>query len=325
MVLQVNAVEESARGANQDVPRRARENGCGKHSMAKSETPVAAENSRAKRLVAIVTPLYQLPLAEDDKVSLHHLREYLGEFDRFLVGPEKLLRDLAGAGEFCGFTLRTFPERFFKSVQDYSRLMVTEEFYRAFSDYEYILIYQLDCLVFSKNLEEWCRQGWDYVGAPLFKDYRDDPSAGPWLVGNGGFSLRRVASALAVLTSRRPLDDPKERGQMTKWFRSVPFLRRMLVATRTFLLERGFHNTVDWFVRELERHPDIYFQEDLFWASQARRLAPDFTIATPEQALGFSFEMAPRYCYQANSNRLPFGCHAWAKYDRAFWEPFLLK
>ena len=40
-----------------------------------------------------------------------------------------------------------------------------EKFYRAFADYEYILIYQLDCLVFASSLEEWCGKGWDYVGS----------------------------------------------------------------------------------------------------------------------------------------------------------------
>ena len=323
MTLQGNAVEASACGENQDVPRRARENGRGEHPMAKSETAVAAENSRAKRLVAIVTPLYQLPLAEDDKVSLHHLREYLGEFDRFLVGPEKLLRDLAGAGEFCGFTLRIFPDRFFKSVQDYSRLMVTEEFYRAFSDYEYILIYQLDCLVFSQDLEDWCHRGWDYIGAPWFKDHGENTAEGFWAVGNGGLSLRNVASALNVLTSTQLVDDPKVRGRKTQGFGSMPRLRNLLIALRTFLLGRGYHNHVRWLIREYEKHPK--FHEDLFWAFGARRVMPDFKTPTPQQAVAFSFEMAPRYCFEANSSRLPFGCHAWAKYDRAFWEPFLLK
>jgi hypothetical protein len=325
MLPRSNVVEASAIAADRGAPQRIGEVSRGKLSMAKGEPRRLTTSTQPRRLVAIVTPLYRLPLAEDEKVSMRHLREYLGQYDKFLVGPEELLHKTSEEGEYSDFALRAFPGRYFESVQGYSRLLVTEDFYRAFSEYEYILIYQLDCLVFSKDLEVWCRQGWDYVGAPLFKDYRDDPTAGPWVVGNGGLSLRRVASAREVLASRRLLDDPKERGAKTQRFSSAPFLRRTLVAVRTFLLERGFHNTVGWFVRELEKHPDIYFQEDLFWALRASRLMPEFNIAPPEQALGFSFEMAPRYCYQANSGRLPFGCHAWAKHDREFWEPFLLK
>jgi len=35
-------------------------------------------------------------------------------------------------------------------------------------------------------------------------------------------------------------------------------------------------------------------------------------------------EMAQRYCSGQNANRLPFGCHAWTRYDRDFREPYLL-
>jgi hypothetical protein len=67
-----------------------------------------------------------------------------------------------------------------------------------------------------------------------------------------------------------------------------------------------------------------YYHEDYFWAYEAGRYVKEFRIPQPSEALDFSFETAPRYCLAANSGRMPFGCHAWTKYDRAFWEPFLL-
>jgi Protein of unknown function (DUF5672) len=282
-----------------------------------------SQGPQVKRQVAVVTPLYRIPLAADEEISMRHLREYLGRFDRFLIGPSEVLGSERVAKGYADFTLRAFPERYFTGTQGYSQLLVMEEFYRAFAEYEFVLIYQLDCLVFSSNLEEWCRAGWDYIGAPWFNHYQENPTDGFWAVGNGGLSLRRVARALDVLTSKRLLDDPKVRGPQTERFHSVPQLRRVLVALRTLLLEHGYHNTVRWLVQDLGKYPN--FHEDLFWAFHARRIVPDFNIATPQQALGFSFEMAPRYCFKANSERLPFGCHAWAKYDREFWKPFLLK
>src|SRR5262249_6498057 len=105
-------------------------------------------------------------------------------------------------------------------------------------------------------------------------------------VGNGGLSLRKVESALAVLTSpKRRLDD------------------RLL---REFLEDPGSH-------------------EDIFWSFGAPQLVDSFRIPTPRQALEFSFEMAPRYCFHENAGRLPFGCHGWTAWEREFWEPFLLK
>src|SRR5450755_6762 len=96
------------------------------------------KGNRGTRLVAIVTPLYRFPLTPDEEISIRHLRHYLGRFDRYAIGPKTLPPDLAD------FRLKRFPQRFFKNILSYSNLLVTKEFYRAFADYEYILIYQTD-------------------------------------------------------------------------------------------------------------------------------------------------------------------------------------
>ena len=33
-----------------------------------------------------------------------------------------------------------------------------------------------------------------------------------------------------------------------------------------------------------------------------------------------SFETEPRICFKRNKYRLPFACHAWARYDLEFWK-----
>lgn len=63
-------------------------------------------------------------------------------------------------------------------------------------------------------------------------------------------------------------------------------------------------------------------QEDLFWASCS---SEQFKVAPLEIALQFSFEQDVRQCFQRNKNRLPFGCHAWEKYDFDFWRPIFEK
>jgi Protein of unknown function (DUF5672) len=274
------------------------------------------KSSRERRLVAIVTPLYRFPLTTDEEISIRHLRHYLGRFDRYVIGPKML------PPEFADFSLKRFPQRFFESVLSYSKLLVAKEFYRAFADYQYVLIYQTDCLVFSSDLEEWCRIGWDYVGAPWFKDFNSDPTAGMWAVGNGGLSLRKVSAALTVLTSTKwRMHDPKVLGSQTLRFGSIPQLRRLFIGLRTLLFRCGYHNNLRWLMREFNKNP---YHEDCFWAFEARKVIPDFMVPTPQQALAFSFEMAPRVCFEQNLRKLPFGCHGWLKYDREFWEPYLL-
>jgi len=273
-------------------------------------------STRPGKLVAIVTPQHRFPLTPEEEISLRHLREYLGKVDRYIIGTQKLPKEMSD------FELRRFPAKFFGSAVGYNRLLTTEQFYRAFADYKYILIYQLDCLVFSNALEEWCRKGWDYVGAPWLND-PNDPTKGFAGVGDGGLSLRNVASALAVLTSKQLLEDPMVRGSKTRLFRSTPKLKSAATTAKTVLHQYGFHNNVRWLIREQIKHPK--FHEDEFWAFDAPKVVTEFRIPSPHRALDFSFEIAPDYCLKENSGRMPFGCHGWAKYDRKFWEPFLLK
>jgi hypothetical protein len=39
----------------------------------------------------------------------------------------------------------------------------------------------------------------------------------------------------------------------------------------------------------------------------------------------FAFEAEPRRCFERIGGRLPFGAHRWQKFDRSFYEPYLLR
>jgi len=266
--------------------------------------------------VAIVVPHHRFPLSRDEEISLWHLRKHLSNFDRFLIGPPELPIG------YSDFRIRFFPSEFFRSERGYNSLLLSRKFYRAFRYYEFILIYQLDCLVFSGNLDCWCDKGWDYVGAPWFPAFAEDTSKGFLAVGNGGFSLRKVSSAIQVLESKVLAEDPVTRGQQLRWFRSRPFLREIACWLKTRLHARGYRNNVGFFVWMLCQDPSVH--EDLFWSFDAKRFLPGFRIPSPEEAVAFAFEPAPRYCYDVNGRKLPFGCHAWGRFDRAFWEEKIL-
>jgi len=262
-----------------------------------------------------------MPLSADEKISLRHLREYLGGFDRYIIGEQELPKELSD------FALRRFPAEYFTDRYGYNRLLLSAEFYRAFARYEYVLVYQLDCLVFGSNLEEWCEKEWDYVGAPWLKN-PDCPDEGFSAVGNGGLSLRRVDSALRVLRSRKLAMDPRVRGEQEGKSRVIferlssrSVLTRSMRGAKTLLHRTGYHNNARWLAQHFA---DLQDHEDTFWAFEAPRFA-SFRIPEPQEALAFAFEVAPRYCLKANSGLWPWGCHAWAKHDREFWEPMLLK
>lgn len=279
-----------------------------------------------KKLVAILVPVWDSAFSDDQLISLAHLEQYLAGYDRFLLKPRGL--DVNRRG----YRVREFPTRYFDSPETYNSLLKTRSFYEAFSEYEFILIYQLDCLVFRDELKEWCARDYDYVGAPWHKDLMRDKlwwSDGD-CVGNGGFSLRKVAGFLDFLTVYHNRRNRIERKLKSLWTRAqqivceehfLPGVVAMAKRKYSMLTQR-----VDKLVSGAVHEPPVSASaaEDIFFSVLIPKYLPRFRFAPPEVALRFSFEASPEFCYEKNSRQLPFGCHGWDYYNRKFWEPFLL-
>lgn len=262
--------------------------------------------------VAVVVPLSDRDeFLPEERVSLRHLFHHLGDYEIHFVAPPDRDPGLEGRD----YRVRRFDDRYFGSMEAHTRLLLSRRFYEAFDDYEYILMYHLDALVFSDRLREWCGAGYDFIGAPWLND-RSDPEKGFWRVGNGGFSLRRVSAFLDVLDSDRYREDPEEYWE--RCYGSRPWYVRLLNLPKKYLKRIRRLNGVEWDTARWHRN------EDHFWSLRAEHYDPEFRIAPVEEGLRFSFEVAPRYCYRQNDERLPFGCHAWPEYDPDFWEPYLI-
>jgi Protein of unknown function (DUF5672) len=270
---------------------------------------------RGKKTVAVVVPWYRrTTVTPDEEISFRHLEHFLGRHERFLIVPNGLTISLPG------FKMKPVPSRYFGSPQANTRLMLSRWFYQMFSEYNYILIYQSDALVLSDRLLEWCELDLDYVGAPFIR-CADTPLVNPPRVGNGGFSLRRVQSFLKVIDSKRYWVEPSQYWKEV--YASRPRPVRLLNLPRKWLkllvrFNGARREMAQWHLKDERRR-----NEDNFWSDEAVRYYPDFRIAAVETGLRFAFEVAPRHCYELNGRQLPFGAHAWPKYDRAFWEPYL--
>jgi hypothetical protein len=126
------------------------------------------------------------------------------------------------------------------------------------------------------------------------------------------FSLRNISSALRVLNTKvsSVVDytwDPKPRWWHWKRVRRVALLINWF---RRFLPEV----TVEEYLRKHFRGA-----EDIFWGKYASNLDPLFKVAPVDEALLFAFEADPAGSFEKTGRKLPFGCHAWARYDRSFW------
>jgi hypothetical protein len=267
--------------------------------------------------VAIVLPLSKRPgLTPDEEISLRHVDHFLGKYDKYFIAP----KGTSFSRE--GFDIMTLPKRYFGTPQAHTRLQLSEEFYTRFCGYKYILMHHLDALVLSDRLSEWCETDLDFVGAPWLP-CEDSPWVHQARVGNSGFALMKVESCLNVIRSRRPSVDPDE--DWRQFCGANPPHRRWLHLPRKYLRRLRVFNSVTWDARRWASRDDGTSGVDYFWSDRAVRYWPEFKIASVEQGLSFAFEAAPRLCFELNGRRLPFGCHAWPRYDRAFWEPHLLK
>lgn len=67
-------------------------------------------------------------------------------------------------------------------------------------------------------------------------------------------------------------------------------------------------------VKCFQRHEDLFFSYHNY---------NKFKVATVGVALQFSFETKVERCFRLNKKEIPFGCHAWERYNLEFWRPYI--
>lgn len=159
------------------------------------------KNKRVEKAVVVV-PVHTRSLNEYEKVTIKQIFSVLGKYPICFVLPQSFddisyLKKL----EKCEFFIEHFPDSFFSSAADYSRLCLEMDFYLRFSKYEYMLIHQLDAFVFEDKLTDFAGLGYDYIGAPLC----NDTYWKKYHVGNGGLSLRKVSSCIEMLKHKEEI------------------------------------------------------------------------------------------------------------------------
>lgn len=259
--------------------------------------------SMTNNQVVVVIPVYNTALSDNQMESLLRITYILKNYPITFVKPVDL--DISSlTAQFPQLNTESFENHFFKGIAGYNRLMLTHGFYKRFAAYKYMLIAQLDAYVFRDELEAWCDKDYDYIGAPwlvrplyhffLFRFcsylkrkycerfHKPNSQITQNKIGNGGFSLRKIASHLQVTQELEPLIE-----------------------------------------HYLSKKHHIY-HEDVFFAVEPNRNGLQFSYPTTIEALSFSFDKYPKWCYRLNHYRLPFGCHGWDKPKMySFWKYFI--
>ncbi|GAB2556826.1 DUF5672 family protein [Spirosoma areae] len=258
--------------------------------------------------VHVVLPVYKPELTDYERISLTQCLNVLNKYPIWLAAPHSL--DIS-AYQKIGPDLqaRRFDDAFFTDIQGYNRLMLSDEFYEAFSDQEYVLIHQLDAFVFQDDLTYWCGQNYDYIGAPWLRD-RDFTG---WL-DQLDFTVRqRVATWLNL--KKEDGITPREIINLNGVGNGGLTLRRVSAMLRCLKLFRRK-------ITEYERIHMHQYHEDVFWGIEVNRYWPRLRIPTYRKALHFSVEFFPDWAItHYNRGKLPFGCHAWDIHGTDYWRP----
>lgn len=232
--------------------------------------------------VAVLIPIYKPALSPLEEFSVTHSLSLIKERECVFVAPDGL--DVSYYQKhYPRLRFELFAPENFTSVESYSRLLLSPDFYRRFLAYEFILILQPDAILFRDDLDFWMDQGYDYIGAPWPEGieitlWRDDFQGERRQrirthVGNGGLSLRRVRSCLELINE--------------------------------------FPETYAAFVRS-GTNEDAYFS---LLATQSA----GFRIPEPIVASRFSMELGPEYYLSVNGHRIPMGSHGWSSIRPDIW------
>ena len=262
----------------------------------------------------VAIPAYKPEMTDTEKCVLQQCVRVLGKKrDIVLFVPESLdcKAYLAVAPEA---RILRFPDACFNGISAYSNLLLTPDFYRRFSEYEYMLLFQLDGWVFRDELDLWCAKGYEYIGGPF---YLDDGNKKVPVVGNGGVSLRRIDAMLRVLSAPEKRMFPAE--MLWRFSRNYRAQKRYLRSLIPLLRFAGvLPNSRGRYLESLRR--SSFNQEDVVFYYLGRALSPDgLLMPSLEEAARFSLDSSPSHFF----SELPCFCHAWMKNEPEFWKKYI--
>lgn len=265
---------------------------------------------------AVVIPVYQESLSSEEDYSFNRTLQTLGRYPVVLVCPEGL--DLAYYLEIAvlyqvSLLIDRFDNRFFDGISGYNRLLLSQCFYQRFKDYDYILICQLDVFIFRDDLSEWVEKGYDYIGAPIIGEFTDREFSMIMRVGNGGLSLRRVSTFLRFFEGHKNVFSPNQIAHIID-------LRKKPI-TRFFV---WLFMVIGWRNKPVSVSRRWKYNEDDFWSGLLDESRYPLRKPAPLEAAQFAFERFPKELFEMNNHQLPFGCHAWRKYQYdEFWSQYI--
>lgn len=261
----------------------------------------------------VVIPVHLPRPSPSEIVSLRQCGKVLANRDIVILAPKNL--DLGAYRELLPRAADLGVEpHWMASIKAYNQMMISPLVFNALDGHTHMILHEPDAIVIRDEIDHWCNQPFDYIGAPWFEGWDTPAADAPVIgVGNLGFSFHRLSTSRRVTASRR------------RWY---PYstvaknlikglggngeqLRRGLIGLGSGGLLSGAHKLCD-------EHCDI------FWSFTVPKIETTFRIPPADIAVQFAWEVLPSRCMEMCRGSLPFGIHGWAKYEFEFLLPHLI-
>jgi hypothetical protein len=264
--------------------------------------------------LCVIIPVHKPVPSADEIISLKAAQAQLVKYDCFLIYPDGMDTSIY-TSLFMELKLKPVDPKWLSSVEQYNKMKLSLDFYSLFSNYQYMLTYELDAYIFHSDFEDTGAFNFDFIGAPFFEGYWEaKPGASLSKGCNSGFSIRNVRSCIKVLE----LHEQVRLGWlMYKLFLSYSSkLRTRLNKLTNNKYEVYISGKFGFYFA------NFHLNEDLVWSEVVPQLFHEFKVADPISALKFSFEYNLADSLRLNGDKLPLGCHAWYKHID-FWKHYI--
>lgn len=240
--------------------------------------------------IVVVIPVYQEQPSDKELNYFFHNCKTLKNYHIVLVAPDGL--DVSSYINDYILEVQYFKSHFFKDISGYNRLMLSDFFYKRFEQYRYMLICQTDALIFKDELLDWCKKDYDYIGAPWINK--------PIFLFQYVLVKKGIGCALQMLF-RNNLFRAVGNGGLS--LRKVSSFIEVLADNK---------QSEAWKINE-----------DFYWSFFAQKERNNFKKPSAREAALFSIELNPKKLMKKQNNVLPFGIHAWERYNPEFWKDII--